>query len=353
MRILRHPAEITPPYRGGVVVLGNFDGLHRGHQVVIGEAGRLARAMNAPFTVFVTEPHPRQFFQPGAPPFRLTPFRDRVRLMQGFSPDLLLALPFDQELAATHHADFVRGILLDHLGARHLVVGFDYRFGQARGGSVETLAWMGAMEGFGLTVVPPVRFGIEGAAGEVYSSSLVRAALKEGKARRAAALLGHWWSVSGHVIAGDRRGRELGFPTVNILLPSESIRPRHGVYAVRLLIEEAHGSGDESAVFEGVANFGRRPTVATAGELLEVHLFDFNGDLYGRHVRVEFVGFIRPERRFEGLEALKSQIVEDATAARLLLADPENRRDHLPPLTLEGYLCEHPEPPVQLIHHDG
>ncbi len=352
MRILRHSADITPAFRGGVVALGNFDGLHRGHQVVIGEAGRLARAMDAPFAVFVTEPHPRQFFRPDAPPFRLTPFRERVRLMQGFAPDLLLAPAFDRTLAGTHHADFVREILLAHLGARHLVVGFDYRFGRGRGGSVETLAWMGAMEGFGLTVVPPVRFGIEGAAGEVYSSSLVRAALREGRARRAAALLGHWWSISGHVRRGDRRGRELGFPTANILLPAESVRPRHGVYAVRLLIEEADG-GSAGEAFEGVANFGRRPTVGDAGELLEVHLFDFDGDLYGRHVRVEFVGFIRPERRFEGLDALKAQIARDVRAARLLLADPENRRDHLPPPTLERYLAEHPEPPVRLVHHAG
>ncbi len=350
VRIWRHRGPLPESLAGAVLALGNFDGFHRGHQVVIGEAGRLARAMGVPLAVLVTEPHPRAFFAPGSPPFRLTPFRDRFQLLEAFGVDLLTVLRFDQALAATPHWAFVRRYLVESLAVRHVVVGFDYRFGRGRGGSAETLAWQGGMEGFGVTIVPPVRFGIEGAAGEIYSSSLVRQALRDGAARRAAALLGHWWTVSGRVIPGDRRGHLIGFPTANIRMRPSALRPRRGVYAVRVVLENG---GGEPTVREGVANFGLRPTFAGLAERLEVHLFDFDADLYGRHLRVEFVGFIRPERKFESPQALRTQIVQDCEAARAMLADPENARAHLPAPTLARYLADHPSPPVALREFAG
>lgn len=341
MRLFRHHEGLEPRFRGMVAALGNFDGFHRGHHVVIGEAGRLARAMGAGLAVVTTEPHPVSFFARDAEPFRLTPFRERTRLLESFGVDLSLVLPFDKELAATPAQEFVAQVLLGGIGVLHVVVGYDYRFGQGRGGGVDVLRWMGEMEGFGVTVVEPVRFGIEGAAGAAYSSTLVRETLREGKARRAAALLGHWWSIAGRVLEGDKRGRTIGFPTANIAL-EDSIVPALGVYAVRVVIEEDDGM----PVYEGVANIGRRPTV-DAGDavLLEVFLFEFAGDLYGKHLRVEMVGFIRPEQKFDGLDALKAQIAADCDTARALLSDPENARGRLLPPTLDSYLDEHPEVP--------
>ena len=350
VQIWRHRGPLPDSLAGAVLALGNFDGFHRGHQVVVGEAGRLAQAMGVPLAVLVTEPHPRAFFAPDSPPFRLTPFRDRFRLLETFGVDLLAVLRFDHVLAATPHWTFVLRYLVEALAVRHVVVGFDYRFGQGRGGSAATLAWQGGMEGFGVTVVPPVRFGIEGAAGEIYSSSLVRQALRDGQARRAAALLGHWWTVSGRVIPGDRRGHLIGFPTANIRMRPTALRPRRGVYAVRVVLENGEGT---SAILEGVANFGLRPTFAGLAERLEVHLFDFAGDLYGRHLRVEFVGFIRAERKFETPQALRDQIARDCEAARAMLADPENARAHLPAPTLARYLADHPSPPVALREFAG
>lgn len=340
MEIVRHPQDLPPRARGCVLALGNFDGFHRGHQVVVGEAGRLARAMGVNLAVVTTEPHPRSFFRPGAPPFRLTPFRERVFLLDHFGVDVLGSLPFDADLAATPPQDFVRDILVDGFGAMHVVVGYDYRFGAKRAGGTHLLGYMGDMEGFGLTALAPVTFGIEGAAGEVYSSSLVRETLRQGRARRAASLLGHWWAVSGRILRGDARGRAIGFPTANIEL-GDALQPRLGVYAVRMILE------GEDRVLEGVANLGRRPTFDKQDVLLEVHIFDFDEDLYGRHARVEFVGFVREERKFSGIDELKAQIDRDARTARTMLADPENARPRLLPPRLQDYLESFPEPPAE------
>lgn len=339
MLIIRHHEDVPASHRGSVVALGNFDGFHRGHQVVVGEAGRLARTMGCRLGVVTTEPHPRSFFKPDDPPFRLTPFRERAALLEAFGVDVLGVLPFDATLRGMAAEDFVNTVLLKGFGAVHVVVGYDYRFGKGRGGDTDVLAKMGEAEGFGLTVIEPVRFGVEGAAGQTYSSSLVRQTLGDGMARNAAALLGHWWAVNGLVVKGDQRGRTIGFPTANIEL-GESLQPAFGVYAVRVQLE-----GHEDRVFNGIANLGKRPTFDKQDVLLEVHLFDFDEDVYGRHARVEFVGFVRPERKFEGLEALKSQITTDCETARAILADPENARDRLLPGTLDDYLATHPRPP--------
>ena len=341
MHLYRHISELETQSGdlsgGAVVALGNFDGLHRGHHVVIGEAGRIARAMGVPLVVVVTEPHPVTYFAPGAPAFRLTPFRERVQLLEQFGVDHLLVLPFDADLAGMSAQDFVVNILVSALHARHVCVGYDYRFGKGRGGGTDVLAWMGDEEGFGLTVVRPVRVGLEGYAGQVCSSTLVRTALQAGEPRKAAALLGHWWTINGRVTKGDQRGRTIGFPTANVEL-GESLEPKLGVYAVRVQIEGDDGWRD------GVANIGRRPTFDKRDVLLEVHLFDFDADLYDLHVRVELVAFIREEKRFDGIDALKAQIAEDADVARLIHMESENVRGRLRPPTLDIYLEQFPQP---------
>lgn len=333
MLIVRHPQDLSRQHLGAVVALGNFDGFHRGHQTVVGEAGREARNIGKSLAVLVTEPHPRSYFQPDSPNFRLTSFRERAELLKAFGVDLHIALSFDKTLAATKPEDFARKFLSEGLKVSSAYVGYDYRFGVNRSGSAKTLQELGSQLGFGVRVIEPVTFGIEGAAGEIYSSSRIREALRAGEARQAAALLGHWWGISGHVIKGDRRGHEIGFPTANMEF-HESIVPRHGVYAVRVMIDE-----DPSHLKEGVANVGVRPTFDGTRELLEIHLFDFRGDLYDRILRAEIVGFIRPERKFDGAAALKTQIERDIKAGRAMLRDPENQRDRLILPTLDEYLA--------------
>lgn len=340
MRVFRHPDEYTDEDRGAVVALGNFDGFHRGHQVVIGEAGRLARNMGVNLTVIVTEPHPVSFFAPKAPAFRLTPFRERAQLLEAFGVDQLLVLPFDKQLAGLAAQDFVNEILVNAVGALHVCVGYDYRFGKARGGGTDVLGWMGDMEGFGLSVIQPVTVGLEGYAGDVYSSTLVRKALQNGQARKAAALLGHWWSINGRVSEGDKRGRTIGFPTANIEL-GESLQPKLGVYAVRVTVE------NEGRSFNGVANIGKRPTFDKRDVLLEVHLFDFEGDLYNKHLRVQLVAFLREEQKFDGIEALTAQIKNDSRVAKIVLAEPENSADRLEAPRLDRYLELFPSPHVR------
>ncbi|WP_262694209.1 bifunctional riboflavin kinase/FAD synthetase [Kordiimonas aquimaris] len=335
MRVFRSPTEYTQKDRGAVVALGNFDGFHRGHQVVIGEAGRLARQMGLNLTVIVMEPHPVSFFAPDKPPFRLTPHQERASLLESFGVDQLLVLNFDKTLAGMPAQDFVKDILVDAVGAKHVCVGYDYRFGRGRGGGTDVLGWMGDMEGFGLSVIEPVTLGVEGYAGDVYSSTLVRSAIREGEVRKAAALLGHWWTLSGIVTEGDKRGRTIGFPTANIE-PGESLMPALGVYAVRVSID------GENTFYNGVANIGKRPTFDKRDILTEVHLFDFNDDIYGKDVRVQLVCFLRPEQKFDGIDALKNQIITDCATAKTVLSDPENGAKRLELPTLEKYLATHP-----------
>jgi len=309
MQVYRHFHDLAPQAKGAVVALGNFDGVHRGHQALLGEARRVAREQEAPFGVLVFEPHPQEFFRPQAEPFRLTPFRARVRLMQGLGADILYALPFDAGMAARSAQDFVMDILVKGLGVRHIVIGADFLFGKGRAGDAAVLAYMGEMEGFGVTVFEPVAAG----SGEAkISSSDIRRALEDGRPDMAAALLGHWWSVEARVEHGDARGRTLGFPTANLKFEG-ALRPAYGVYAVRVRIEESGGHHD------GVANFGVRPMFESKEPLLEAHLFDFSDDLYGKHLAVEFVAYLRGEAKFADLDALKAQMAKDAASARVAL----------------------------------
>jgi riboflavin kinase/FMN adenylyltransferase len=309
--------------RGCVLALGSFDGFHRGHQNVIGQAAQMADAMQTTLGVLVTEPHPRMVFQPNAPAFLLTPLATKAKLLADFGVDHLCALPFSRSLATMCAADFVLNILIKQIGAIHLVFGYDYRFGQKRGGGADVLSWMGAQEGFGTTQLEPIGVGVEGSAGEIYSSTLVRDAIREGMVRRAASLLGHWWSVEAQVHMGDQRGRTIGFPTANMDI-EEYIKPRFGVYAVRVHLPKTGES------FVGVANVGKRPTFDKEDVKLEVHIFDFDRDIYGETLQVDFVSFIRGEHKFDGIDALKAQIAKDCDTAKLALENPDNAADRFP-----------------------
>ena len=302
--------------------MGNFDGLHQGHAALIGAARDRARTMGVPAAVLTFEPHPRSvFMQVGGQtgeqqgePFRLTPFRVKEREIARLGVDLLFVQHFDLAFARKTAQSFIEELLLGAIGVSHIVVGHDCTFGNRRHGTPELLREAGAAHGFGVTVIEPVR----APDAAVYSSTHIRELLRDGKPREAAAQLGRFWEIDGRVMVGDRRGRTIGFPTVNLGL-GEYLRPAFGVYAVRVA-----GDGPDDAfagrAIPGVANIGLRPTVGTPEPRLEAHLFDVDADLYGRHLRVSLVDFIRPERKFAGLEALKAQIADDAAAARALLA---------------------------------
>jgi riboflavin kinase/FMN adenylyltransferase len=317
MRILRHtraPAELA----GAVLALGNFDGVHRGHRAVIARARAVAERPRAPLGVLTFEPHPRSLFQPAAPPFRLTPFRSKARHLAALGLDLLVVTRFDRAMSLKLSQDFVIDVLVEGLRAKHLVVGYDFVFGHKRGGTPQVLAQMAEMEGFDLTVVEPVADG-----SDIFSSTLIRQHLAEGRPRAAAELLGHWWEVEGRVRLGFQRGRTIGFPTANLGL-ADYIRPAFGVYAVRAQLA---GTGQW---IDGAANLGRRPTVGGESENLEVHLFDYAGDLYGKWLRVQLVEHIRPERKFSTFDELKAQIARDSATARELLLLPSNALARFP-----------------------
>jgi riboflavin kinase/FMN adenylyltransferase len=313
VRVFHHTNDVKDGLKGAVVAVGNFDGVHRGHQTLIAQARALANERNAPLGVLAFEPHPQEFFRPGAESFRLTPFRTKARLLAGQGVDAMYALSFDAEMAAKSAQDFVMEVLVGALAVGHVVVGPDFRFGKARAGDTAVLAYMGDMEGFGVTIVEPVVDDLHGK----ISSTRIRDALKSGRPEEAAGLLGHWWTIETRVEHGDKRGRTIGFPTANMRL-DEYLKPAYGVYAVRA------GVMDNDTVVsrhDGVANLGIRPMFETKAPLLETYLFDFEGDLYGKHLAVELISYIRPEAKLDGLEALKAQIARDSEAARLALPD--------------------------------
>jgi riboflavin kinase/FMN adenylyltransferase len=314
LRIVRHPGSGSSHPRGAVLALGNFDGLHKGHAALIGQARDRAHAAGAPAAVLTFEPHPRSVFIADGEPFRLTPFRVKEREIARLGVDLLFVQHFDLEFAKKSAESFVEEVLVGAIGAQHIVVGHDCTFGNRRRGTPEMLRAAGAEHGFGLTVIEPVC----GPDAAVYSSTHIRELLKSGKPREAAAQLGRLWEIDGRVMVGDRRGRTIGFPTVNLGL-GETLHPAFGVYAVRV-----SGDGPDDAfagrAIDGVANIGLRPTVGSPEPRLEAHLFDIDTDLYGRHLRVSLIEFIRPEQRFSGLDALKAQIADDAETARRILA---------------------------------
>ena len=308
MRVLRHYQNPPPEAKGAVVALGNFDGVHRGHQALIAEAARLAKELGRPLAALVFEPYPREFFRPNDEPFRLTTFRTKAQLLAKQGIDFLIVLNFDAQMAGKLAQDFVMDVLVRELAVSHVVVGEDFRFGKGRGGDVTVLGYMGDMEGFGVTV-----FSAVAEDGEKISSTKVRAALRAGRPDEAAHLLGHWWTVDGHVAHGDKRGRTLGFPTANLRL-EHVLQPAFGIYAVRARV------GSSGAMYDGVANFGIRPMFRLPAPLMEVHLFDFDGDLYGEILSVQLIAYLRGEMAFSDVDALKRQIAADSQNARAILA---------------------------------
>jgi len=312
MRIFRHYTDLPEDARGCVVAIGNFDGIHKGHQVVINEAGTIARATNKPWAVMSFEPHPDALFKPDGEPFRLSTMRTKTHMIEQMGVDELLVQHFDFAFAGLTAQDFVEKVLVEGLGASHVVSGYDFQFGQKRSGDCDTLLHMGRERGFGFTAVPKV----VDENGIVYSSTRVRECLKNADPRGAAHVLGRPAELEGRIEHGDQRGRQLGFPTANLHL-GEFIRPALGVYAIRAGMDE----GLETRWIDGVCNVGKRPTF-DAGEdiILEAHLFDFDGDLYGKHLRVQLIEHLRPEQKFDGLDAIKAQIALDCEKAKEILS---------------------------------
>lgn len=288
--------------RGAVVALGNFDGVHRGHRAVIAAARKRARKLGRPVAAMTFAPHPRQFFRPQEPLFLLSSERDKLRLLASTGLDGAVIMRFDATLSSTTAQDFIERILIGKLGIGAAAIGFDFHFGQNRGGSPAYLAEQGAKLGFAVDVVPPLEDE-----GRPVSSGSIRAALSAGRVVEATELLGAPWFVSGEVIHGEKRGRELGFPTANLRL-DPACGLKHGIYAVRV------AAGDMR--YDGVASFGRRPMFDDGAPLLEVFLFDFDGDLYGQVIDVAFIGWIRHEQKFESIDALKKHMAADAAQAK-------------------------------------
>lgn len=306
----RDPDPAPANAQKAVVVIGNFDGVHKGHQAVIARGRALADELGVPLGVLVFEPHPVEFFKRNDAPFRLSPLDAKTHTLGRYGVDHVFVFTFDADMAGRNPDGFAQDILHRRLGASHVVVGYDFRFGKDRGGDVELLKADGARLGFGVTVIEPQREE-DLVDGVIYSSTKIRQLLKEGKPQEAAKLLGHPWVVEGEVLHGDKRGRTIGFPTANISMGAY-LEPRFGVYAVRFEVD--------GKTHMGVANIGRRPTFDKDDVTLEVHVFDFDGDLYGKIASVSFMAFLRPEQKFDGLDALKAQIAADCDQARKLLS---------------------------------
>lgn len=312
MQIIRYIDDVPTALKGGVVALGNFDGLHRGHQAVIKTAQEIARDKSVATTVMTFEPHPRAFFQPGQASFRLSPFRIKCRQMRSMGVEFLYVQRFNAAFSGHTADDFINQFLVKGLDVSHVVIGYDYVFGNKRGGNADFLKQRGRDSGFDVTAVDEFRIDAKAQV----SSTAIREFLAEGACLDAANLLGRYWEIAGRVQHGDKRGRQLGFPTANVPL-GEHHHPREGVYAVRAGVDQ----GGETIWYDAVANFGRRPTFNKTDVLLEVHVFDFDGDLYNRNLRVGLIDFIRPEQKFDGLDALKTQLAKDCDAARAVLSE--------------------------------
>ena len=312
--------DLKGSLRGGVVAIGNFDGVHRGHQAVLRRGLDEAGGNGVPCLVLTFEPHPRTVFRPETPVFRLTPAPVKAGLLAALGFDAVIEYPFDRQFAALSAEEFVSEILLEGLGVTHVVTGFDFHFGRNRRGGPAFLMESGDKNGFGVSLVDAYRDD----RAEVISSSGIRQLLREGEVGAAAELLGFRYHVRARVTRGKQLGRTLGFPTANMVLP-EDVTLRHGIYAVRFTLED----GSRHA---GVASFGRRPTVdEDGGELLETFVFDFSGDLYDQSCVVTFVGWLRGEEKFADVDALVAQMKRDEQAARAMLshAEPMSELDRL------------------------
>ncbi|MDP1584404.1 MAG: bifunctional riboflavin kinase/FAD synthetase [Bradyrhizobium sp.] len=302
------PAATIP--RGAVVAMGNFDGVHLGHRAVIAAALQMGRAHGRPALAVTFEPHPRRFFSPNTPQFRLTDEASKLRLLAGTGLSGAVVMTFDKGRAGTSAQDFIHHDLIERLGISGIAVGYDFHFGKGRVGSPSLL--VSEAPRLGIEVDVQAHIDIDE---RPVSSSAIRMALAEGQIDDATAMLGGPWFVAGTVIHGEKRGRDLGYPTANIRL-DKNCGLKHGIYAVRV----GRGEGKDQVRLDGVASFGRRPTFDNGAPLLEVFLFDFKGDLYGASLDVAFIAFIRDEVKFDGVEALVRQMDDDSTKARAALA---------------------------------
>ncbi len=309
LRVIRGWKDLQAGDRGAAVAMGSFDGVHRGHQQVIALAAKAAGASGAPLGVITFDPHPRVYFRPDEPAFRLMKPDQQARALEALGVDMLYVLPWDPELANMTDRAFATDVLHAGLGARHVAVGFDNSFGKNRTGTPETMRQYGGELGFGVSVADPVEDG----SGDKFSSTGVREALRDGRPQDAAAILGRPFAIEGVVQRGRQLGRKLGFPTANVGL-SDYVTPKFGVYATRTRLPD----GRE---IPGVANIGVNPTVeGVTPALLEVWLSDFDEDIYDQVIETDLVAFLRPEEKFPSLEAMTEQVMRDATAARDLLA---------------------------------
>ncbi len=309
--VFHDPARAPPGLDHAVVAIGNFDGAHQGHAVVAAHAIALGLRIGRPAVALTFEPHPVDYFSGPGTVFRLTPEAAKARALKRFGLDGMIVLPFNAKIASQSAEDFIAEILVGRLGVSGAVVGYDFHFGRARGGSPAFLAEAGKRHGFVVEIVDKVLADVQGAPEAVHSNK-ARAALENGDVEEAARLLGHPWFIVGEVIHGQKLGRTLGFPTANIAL-DPSCRLRHGIYAVRFRVD--------GTTHDGVANFGSRPTVTANGApLLEVFVFDFKGDLYGKTAEITPVGWIRGEEKFDGLDALVAEMNRDKEKARVMLA---------------------------------
>ena len=305
--------DSTPPAaipRGAVVAMGNFDGVHLGHRAVIAAALQMARIQGRPALAVTFEPHPRRFFSPNTPQFRLTDETAKLRLLAGTGLEGAVVMTFDKNRAGTTAKDFIHHDLIDRLGVSGIAVGYDFHFGKGRVGSPSLLVNEAPRLGIEVDVQPHVDIDER-----PVSSSAIRMALAEGQIEDATAMLGGPWFITGEVIHGEKRGRDLGYPTANIRLDN-NCGLKHGIYAVRVGREQ----GTHRSRFDGVASFGRRPTFDNGAPLLEIFLFDFDGDLYGATLDVAFISFIRDELKFDSVKALVARMDEDSIRARVALA---------------------------------
>ena len=306
MDIVRVWRDVPAKLKGAALAIGNFDGVHRGHQEVLNAAIKIAREEGRRSGAVVFEPHPREFFAPDTPFFRLTPLPLKLELLEALGLDQTFVIPFDQALASLSAEAFATEVVAKGLGASHVVVGHDFSYGKGRTGTTEGLAALGRALGFGVDVVAPV-----GAHGATFSSSRIREHLRQGETREAADQLGYWWRVRGRVESGAGRGKGLGFPTLNLKLASGQ-DVRHGIYAMRIDVD---GHSHPAAGY-----VGSRPTFGEGEPVLEAYLLDFAGDLYGKEVEAEFIAFLRPDQTFATPEALSMQMREDCEQARAILA---------------------------------
>jgi riboflavin kinase / FMN adenylyltransferase len=310
MRIFRHVAGLPDFSRDTSVAIGNFDGVHLGHQAVIAEAAAHAEKLGTSLSVISFDPHPRRFFRPEEPPFQLTPLRSKVRRLEAIGVDQLLVVHFDTDTSLLTHEQFVDTFISGGFHAKHVTVGYDFVFGAGRGGDADYLRARADRDGFGLSAIEPVK----DSSATIYSSTQIRNCLRDGAPHAAAKLLGRPWEIEGRVIKGDQRGRQIGFPTANIAL-EDYVEPALGVYAVWAGVEE----GGVTTWHMGCANIGRRPTFDKNDVNCEVYIFDFTDDIYDKLLRVALVEYIRPEKKFDGITQLREQIGLDSHDARALL----------------------------------